>query len=316
MDNLITSYTDGNKMTVDQMLKDPRFIPNMILKSLEGAFIEDVIFRDGGTNDGVVAYREAASRYLNDDAQDVAEFAEIPVSDMNHGKLHSVIGVKRALAIRVSWEMRHFDRIDQLNAQITALQNTMIRDSVRSALGAFNAADIGTMSASKAWNQSGGDPIKDISDAIEKVQLAAPEGADDDDTFGYNPNVLLLPTSAWTAMKRNDLVQRLYVGNVADRNPLLSTTDQTYQGDTGFVYDGLHVLLSRWVPKNTAYVLESGVAGFRSDAQPLSFTPAYAEGGNQETGGPTQSWRVDAFRHGIRACDNPKAVVKITGVTA
>lgn len=74
----LTSAFGGDTITVDEAIKDPTFIPERILENLDGAFLEAALFRDGGSNDGVVAYREAASPYLNDNAENVAEFAEIP----------------------------------------------------------------------------------------------------------------------------------------------------------------------------------------------------------------------------------------------
>ena len=76
----LTSAFGGDTLTVDEMVKDPTYIPERILENLDGAFLEEALFRNGGTNDGVVAYREAAAPYLNDNSEEVAEFAEIPVS--------------------------------------------------------------------------------------------------------------------------------------------------------------------------------------------------------------------------------------------
>ncbi|MCX7491476.1 major capsid protein [Corynebacterium sp. P6129] len=314
MATVIDSYTSGDTIIVDRVIKDPTLIPSMVKANLEGAFIEELLFRDGGTNDGMVYFEEAASRYLFDDARDVAEFAEIPVSDPSTGNVRSIIGKKTALAIRVSWEMRRFNRVDELTKRLTALQNTMIRNSVRASLGAFSAVETQTMAASAKWTDSGADPITDLLTAIGSVQAAKPEDAADEEmTFEYNPNTLLLSPAGWTALLRNREAREMFQGNAADRNPLLDGVN--YRGIVARGYLGLDVAVSSWVPKGEVYVLERGVCGFKSEAQPLTMTELYPEGGGGY-GGPTQSWRADAFAHRILACDNPKSVMKMTGVLA
>lgn len=304
----ITSAYDGDKITVDLMLKDPTWIPTRVINSLEGAFLENLLFRNGGSNDsGVVAFREAAKPYLNDDAERVAEFGEIPVSDLSLGKVRAVIGEKVGLGIRVSYEMRHENKVDLLNQQVTALQNTMIRSGVRASLAAFNASSVPTAPATDEWNTSNGDPVKDIFDAIEQIQSAQPSGAGDDDYFGYNPDTIVAHPTAVTALVRNEAVQKFYIGNVAGENPL-------YRGVLPQTVCGLRVVQSRFMDPSKVIVLESGVVGFYSDTYPLQMTPFYEEGGNSGSGGPNQSWRSDAFRKRILGVDNPNAAVTITGV--
>ncbi|MBM4516581.1 hypothetical protein GS432_09795 [Rhodococcus hoagii] len=170
----ITSAYDGDTLTVDSMLKDPTWIPQRVINYLDGAFVEAALFRNGGSNEsGVVAFREAADPFLDEDAEEVAEFAEIPVSTIGDGKVRSVIGQKTAKSIRISYEMRHENKVDRVSQQITALQRTMIRSGVNAALAAFNAANTPNAPASAAWTGSGGDPAKDIFDAIEEMRPPA-----------------------------------------------------------------------------------------------------------------------------------------------
>lgn len=304
----ITSAYDGDPITVDSMLKDPTWIPTRVINSLDGAFLENLLFRNGGSNEsGVVAFREAAKPYLNDDAERVAEFGEIPVSDLSNGKVRSVIGEKVALAIRVSYEMRHENKVDLVGQQVTALQNTMIRSGVRASIAAFEASSAPTAPATDEWNVSGGDPVKDIFDAVEQIQSAQPTGGGDDDYFGYNPDTILAHPTAVTALVRNEKVQKFYIGSVAGENPL-------YRGVLPQTVCGLQIVQSRFLDPSKVIVLESGVVGFYSDTYPLQMTPVYSEGGESGSGGPNMSWRADAFRKRILAVDNPKAAVTITGV--
>ena len=134
MANNITSIYDGDKISVDSMIADPTWIAQRVIQNLDGAFLVDAVFRDGGSNQGVVAFREAAAPFLNDEVENVAEFGEIPVSDLNIGKVRTVIAQKIAQAVRVSFEMRNFNKIDLVNQQITALQNNVLRASIRAGL--------------------------------------------------------------------------------------------------------------------------------------------------------------------------------------
>lgn len=308
MANIITSAYDGEQITVDSMLKDPTWLPSRVIQGLEGAFLEDLLFRNGGTNDsGVVAFREAASPFLEDDAETVAEFGEIPVSGLSDGKVRSIIGQKTALGVRVSYEMRKENKIDRVNQQATALMNTMIRTGVRAAIAAFEASDSPAVPAAAAWTGGSGDPAKDLLDAIEQVQAAAPEGAADDETFGYNPDTLVAHPTSITALVRNEQIQKYYVGDLASENPL-------YRGVLPQTVCGLQVASSRFMDPTKVIVLESGAAGFFSDTYPLQMTPFYEEGGTSGAGGPNMSWRADAFRKRIIGVDNPKAALTITGI--
>ncbi|MBM4492603.1 hypothetical protein GS436_02900 [Rhodococcus hoagii] len=304
----ITSAYDGETLTVDSMLKDPTWIPQRVINNLDGAFVESALFRNGGSNDsGVVAFREAADPFLDEEAEEVAEFAEIPVSTVGDGKVRSVIGQKTAKSIRVSYEMRHENKVDRVSQQITALQRTMIRSGVNAALAAFNAANTPNAPASAAWTGSGGDPSKDIFDAIEEIEAAGVDG-DETKNFGYSPNAILAHPRAITTLIRNDKIQSKYIGDLASENPL-------YKGTMPITICGLTVLRSRWMDPTKVTVLETGVAGFYSDTYPLQMTPVYEEGGNSGAGGPTMSWRSDAFRKRILGVDNPGAVFTITGIS-
>lgn len=313
----LTSAFGGDILTVSEMLRDPTYIPEQVLENLDGAFLEEALFRNGGSNDGVVAYREAASPYLNDDAQEVAEFAEIPVSDINRGKLRSIIGVKNALGIRVSWEMQKFNRIDMVNQQVTGLQNTMIENGVRSSLAAFAAAGVQKMAVSTDWEDNGAAPARDIRQAKRMISLAqAPKEEGEPDApdrpnrlMGYKPDLLVLNEATLDLALFHKEVQKFYNGNAALENPV-------YLGIQPATLFGLRVVTSAYIPEGEAYVMQSGVAGFVSEAEPLTLTPLYSESGESSYGGSRMSHRCDAIRHRVIAVDNPRAVVKLTGMEA
>ena len=302
----MTSAYGHDMLTVEQVVADPTWLAERTLENLDGAFLEEALFRNGGTNDGVVAYREAASPFLNDGAEEVAEFAEIPISNPNVGKARSLVGVKTALGIRISREMRRENKIDQVSLQQTALQNTMMKNGVEATVAAFRNADVSELAVTGSWEQADNDPLRDILNAKRMVNSAKPDDAGKNEKFGYSANAIIASESALDLLIWNERVQRLYNGNAAIENPI-------YKGITPGVLSGLRVITSPFLADDELYIMQTGVAGFISDTDPLTVTPLYSESGENGYGGSRQSWRMDAFRKRIIAVDNPKAVVKVSG---
>lgn len=302
------SIYDGNTLTVSDIKNDPLFLQTRITEELDGKFLEELAFRNGGTNNsGVVAFRETASSYLTPGSNEVAEFAEIPTSALGLGDLHAAFARKRALGVRISYEMLHENKVDLLSQQVTALNKTMVRDSANACAAALDAAAMGNAkAATAAWAGSGSDIIKDVFDAIETVQGATVDG-NDNEYLGYEPNTLLLHPVALSKLLRDEKIQRAYIGDMAHENPI-------YKGLKNYQLFGLNVATSRYIDRTKAYVLEAGTVGFYSDTIPLTVTETYSESGNSSLGGSTMSWRTDAVIKRALAVDNPKAVAVITSI--
>lgn len=305
MGELITSAYEGPEITVDELMSDPTYIPARIVEDLENAFVEDLFFRQAESNQGVVAFREAAASYLGDDAEEIAEYGEIPVSAPELGPLKAAFGIKTGEAIRISWEQRNENKVDAVTRAIDALERTVVRHGINAVFGAFNSANVPELQASAPW--TGGEPDKDILDAIEAVQGAHEDG-DESRVFDYDPNTLLVHPQSLTKLLRNEMVQKYYIGNVANENPIFRGLRDIQ------LFGTLQVATSRLMPTDEAYVFESQAAGFKSDTMPLTATPIYSEGGDSQIGGPTMSWRSDLVRKRAIAVDNPKSVIRIKGL--
>lgn len=305
MANHLTSAYSGDVITVDSMIKDPTWLQQRTLENLDGTDLVKAIFRNGGTNDGVVAYREAAAPFLNDDSSVVAEFAEIPVADLNQGAVKKLVSEKTGLAVRISREMVRKNQIDQVNLRQNALQNTMVKNGVEAAVRAFSAASVQTLGVSLDWQNTKAHPMLDIRTAKRKINTAKAPGRDDA-LMGYKADTLLASPATIDLLLFHEEVQKFYNGNAAVENPV-------YKGITPQVIAGLRVIESVWLPDNEMYVLQKEVVGFESTVDPLTVTELYSEHGENGYGGATQSWRMDAFRERVLAVDNPLAVVKITG---
>lgn len=309
----VNSLYGGDKITVSDIIGTPTFIQERLHANLDGAFLENLLFRDGGSNQGVVAFRESAVPYLNDEAEDVAEFGEIPVTDLNSGELRSAVAVKTALAVRASYEMINFNQMGLLQKQIDALQKTFVRTSVNASLAAFDKADVPEIQASASWPGGDADPANDVFDAIDAVTGATVEGKDNV-YFDYNPDVIAGHPRALNALFRADKVQEKFIGALAADNPM----SVAYRGARPQTAFGLQIVESRYLDPNEVIVMESGAAGFRSDTIPFNVTGFYNEGApaSVETMGPFMSQRCDAVHKRVIAVDNPKAVVRIKGVTS
>ena len=301
----ITGAFSGETLTVDAMVKDPTYIQERILEDLDKAFLEEALFRNAGTNDGIVAYSEAVAPFLNDDAEVVAEYAEIPLSNMDSGKVKSLIGHKTALGVSVSLEQRRFNKLDKVVQQVNALKNTMVRTSVRASLAAFANAEIPTLNDGPKWEEPTANPLGDIRAAKRMISQAKPE-TDDQALFGYKPDTLVIAESTLEAALEHEATQKFFIGNMAAENPI-------FKGITPGILSQLRIVTSSWLEEDEIYVMEAQTAGFYSDSIPLTVSELYSPHGDNGYGGATQSWRVDAFRTRIIAVDNPKAVVKVEG---
>lgn len=305
---LNSAYT-GDYSTVHDIVSDPKVLGEQIYSNLEGTFLENALFRNAGETSSLVAqYREAASPYLKDDAENVAEFAEIPVSDTDLGELKTAVAIKTALGIDISREMVKSNAMDALQRKVSALQNSMVRNSVSATLSAINNAPIQTLAVSAEWENPESRPLRDILMGKRSVSNASNEN-DPSAKFGYSADTLLLSESALTMLEMHDQFQGLFVGNIAGENPL-------YKGIQSTSIGGLQIVTSNLLPEDSVYVLESGTAGFISDFDPLTVTDLYSPYGDNGFGGTRQVFRVDAFRNRIMAVDAPKSIVKLEGIVA
>lgn len=303
----LTSAYGSDLGTVQDIVNDYTWLQHQVLTNLEGSFLEEGILRNGGGNEGAVAYREAASPFLSEDAEEVAEFAEIPTANLDIGKSHTLVAMKVAKGIEISHEMIHENKLDLVNLGVQSLQNTMVYNSANATVKALNSSPVQSLSVTTAWDQDSAKPIRDLSDAMGMVSDAAPAGARAGQTFGYVPDALVIGRGDLSRLTGHDNVQRLFTGNVASENP-------SYKGILPQELNGLKIIVSSFIPKGTAYVMQTSVAGFISDTIPLTVTELYAPNGDNGFGGSTMSYRLDVFRKRIIAIDNPKAIVKLTGL--
>lgn len=305
MTTINSAFDQFSGLTVDELMANPTILPEVFRESFEGQEAYRLFFRDMTVNSNVIGYHEAQANFLEDDPEGIAEFGEIPVSDPTGGELKTLSIGKSGIGIRVSWEQRNDNELEAVKREMVARQNTLLRRDGKDALAALEAADVQSLQATAAWNQ-GGKPAGDVLDAIELIQ-----GAEDvnGNYFEYQPDVLWINPMTLTALKRNEEVQKLYIGDMAHAHPLFEGIAQEPT-----MFGTLKVVRDFTVPKDTAYIGVEGVSGFMAQREPRMVTDWYEERGNSGIGGSNMSYRSDAVHRRGFAIDAPKSVVKLTGL--
>jgi hypothetical protein len=303
----IVSVSDGNRLTVSDLVKNPLWIPTKLKEMIENQFISEALLRNGGKNEaGLVGYHEGDPTFLDSDVQDVAEFGEIPVSAGRRGTPRVAFATKRGLAVRISKEMQDENNVGEVERQMKALRNTFIRANDRGAKALLQSAAVPTMAVSDPWDDPAGKPRTDLAKAIEKITTAAPADATADEYYGFEPDTLVLHPALLATLMDNDQILKIYNGNIANENI-------AYTGVIPGQMMGLTVIQSRTFPVDKAFMAERGTIGFYSDTRPLQFTALYPEG-NGPNGGPREAWRSDATHKRAMGLDQPKAGLWLTGL--
>lgn len=304
---MVVSIHDGQQITVSRLLGNPAVIPTRAIELIRNNIVAEALFRNGGgANSPVVQFERSAPVFLDGGPEVVGEYGEIPVLGSKGGAPQIAVGQKLALGIRVSREMRDFNKIDEVNKQIRQASNTFIRSNDKLAVAALDAADIPTVAADAVWSDPSGNPRSDITGAKETVATQLFEN-DPDQPLGFVPDTIVMNPGILPALEDNDEFTKLFVGNIADRNI-------AYTGVLPSRLSGLDVLTSRFWPMDRVLVCERGITGFYSDARALEATNMYAEGGGPN-GGPTESFRSDMSQIRAIAVDEPLSACWITGVS-
>ncbi len=306
----VLSITDGPRTTVSDLIGAPMVIPARVLDLLANNFIAETLLRNGGSNgNGLVEYYESTPLYLDSDVELVAEFAEIPVGAGQIGLPRISVATKKGLGIRVSREMRDENRMGAVDLQVKQLVATMMRAEDRALRQILSNPAIPTIPAAAAWTASTARIRDDLFNAKEVILSATPTGTQDDNTFDFNPDTVVMHGSVEAILGRNDAFNSVY------RNSPLVTEDISYSGKMPQKVVDLDALrpLTRSFDRTRVLVLERGTVGFYSDTRALEATGLYPEG-NGPNGGPTESWRSDATRKRAMGIDQPLAACWITGV--
>ena len=311
----IASSYDGQRITVDDYLKDPMRIPALVLDLMSNEFIIESVLRNAGMNDsGAVRFERATPLFAQNDSDIRAEFAEVPAVAAAVGEILVAYSYERSLAIQVSDAMRRRQLVDPVNRQLTQVKNTMVKNWNQAFFNLL-VANIPTgstysITAADAWDgtvaQSGSSTANSgvirahLSDAIWLVENASYD-AQGQNFFGFEPDTLVIDHTAKLAIFKSADFAKPYIGDAA--------SDSIYY--TGLLPNkimNLDVMVSRQCPAGTAFIMQRNRLGFYSDEISLTASPLYRDE-------PRKTWRSDVQRASALGIDQPQAVCMLTGVT-
>lgn len=306
MAKTIASQSDGPRITVAAMTKNPTIIPRRIMSTLQNQFIaDDLLRRLPPTQSGAYVYEESTPLFAEGDAPVVGEFGEIPLISGRTGARKVAVTVKRALGLQISIEMKNRNDIDKVNTQITQIRNTFVRTWETAFVnGLLLHPDIHRMVAGAPWDGVGSAIREDLVESTNLIENSSLDDVPTEDFFGFSPNTLVIGRNVRDSLLLSDDFNKAYVDNKADESIL-------YTGKLPgrfFNVDAIMVSreMDRLSPKG-ALLLERKTVGGIGDERPLRSTPMY-EDPNRE------SWRSNTVRQSAVVIDQPKAACLIENV--
>lgn len=299
----VRGYSDGPRITVNELLKDPLTIPALILDMTQNEFIIDSVLRNGGAaTSGAVRYSESTPMYADDYPEIRPEFGEVPVVPTSIGLPRVVFAHERAMAIMVSDEMRRRQAIDPVTRQLTQVRNTMVYSWNTAFYSAVvSNASIQTLAVSNTWASAAATIRADLAQAmylVENANIVSPSGVTQ--WFGFDADTLIINHGTKNTLLQSSTFAAPYVGDIASEN-------LQYTGTLPQKIMGLDVMVSRQIPAGNAIVMQRNRAGFYADEVPFIAGPLYRDE-------PRKTWRSDTQRASAIGLDQPLAIVLLSGV--
>lgn len=305
--------SDGPRLTVAAMIKSPTVIPNIILSMQQQMFFTDNILRSAGTApSGAFVYYASTPLVTADAPPVIAEAGEIPLTLGQLGTPQTGRTTKRALGVAITEEMQNRNDYGAVDIQLTQLRNqfgiTWNGQFVTAALAAVTGFQ--TYATAGSWTTSTaaqGFIRNDLAKAIQRIRLADADTTNGTGVqkFGFAPDTLIINPVQYTSLLVSPEMQSYWVGNAAERNPVL--------GDDPFMLlptpiFGLRTYVTWQLASGTALVLQSKRVGGYVDERPFFVQPRQYDP-NRET------YRWNAIRQSGIFIDQPQAIISITGLT-
>lgn len=299
---------DGSKITVSDLLKAPKRVPNLVRELIRDNDISPWLLREGPTADGgSVVFEENVALYAEDDPEVVAEFGEFPMTSSGMTVPATRATLKYGLGLKISKEMETRNDMGRVQDEIRKVREKIVRHRERRFFSTIMAADANLVPASNAsggW-LSGSDTgiIKDLTTAMYAITNQAPEGAQENEKLGYSADTLIIHPSYEFSLIDNEEINRIFAGSP------LASEQLRYTGKLPKKFLNLDVLKSWSVPVSTAIVCQRKALGFISTEWPLSGSAMKYDEANQ-TFASYFSYRD------VVVIDNPKAAAFIQGIDA
>jgi hypothetical protein len=303
MPTAVRGYSDGPRITVNELLKDPLTIPQLILDLTQNEFVMDSVLRNGGAApSGAVRYSESTPLYADDYPEIRPEFGEVPVVPTSLGIPRVVFTHERAMAIMVSDEMRRRQSVDPVTRQLTQVKNTMVYSWNTAFYSAVVAnVSIQTLAVANTWASAGATIRADLAQScylVENANILSPSGVTQ--WLGFEADTLIINHGTKNTFLQSNTFAAPYVGDIASENLL-------YTGVLPQKIMNLDVMVSRQVPAGNAIVMQRNRCGFFADELPFIAGPLYRDE-------PRKTFRSDTQRASAIGLDQPLSICLLSGV--
>lgn len=307
----VTHSSDGPKWTVNQLIKNPVFVPNLIQKMVLDNNIAEWLLRTGPTAiGGAVAFEEATALYAGSEGEIVAEFGEYPMTDTPMRTPMTRATTKRGVGFRLSEEMKTRNDVGRVQDEMKMVRDTLVNGRDKVFFNAvMNNSNIQTFAAAATAVADGwysADPAvskirQDITKAIFKIASQGVTNAANSEKLGYDADTLIVHPQVAAMFFNSPEIEKVF----DQRAP--ATASISFSGLLPNKFLNLDVFKSWRCPPTTAIVCQRNAMGFISKEWPLRGTPLkFNEADDTYT---------SYFRYrDLVAIDNPKAVCTITNI--
>jgi hypothetical protein len=308
----VTHSYDGPKWTVNDLIKNPTFVPNQIAKSVNDTNIADQLLRTGPTaSGGAVAYETTLEMYAGSEGEIVAEYAEYPMTDAPMRTRVTAGTTKRGLGFRFSEEMRTRNDVGRVQDVTQMVRDTLIAGKDKALITAvLNNASVQSFAAASAATTDGwyatdatASKIKyDIGRAMYKITSQGTVGAQYSEKLGYKANTMIVHPQVSAMFIQNAEVAAMFQPAQA---PTANTVSFSGMYPTKFLT--LDLFESWRCPMDTVIVCQRKAMGFISTEWALKGTPLKFD---ESTDTYTSYFKY----RDLVVVDNPLAVCKITNI--
>lgn len=297
---------DGPRWTVNQLIKNPTWVPNAIMKMVRDNNIADWLLRTGpSASSGSVAFEETVALYANSEGETVAEFGEYPLADSSVSTPGVRSTTKKGVGLVISEEMRTRNDTGRVQDAMNKVRDTLVLGRDKAMINAILAnANVQTLTTpGTLWDSSSTTIISNIAQAMYLIASVPVSGAQYSEYIGYQADTLIIHPSYTPVFIDNDEINNIFAGSP------LADQQLRYTGKLPKKFMTLDVMTSFRCPVDRAIVCQRGAMGFISTEWPLSGTPLEKRPDND-------SYRSNFRYRDVMVVDNPKAVCFITGINA
>lgn len=308
----LTHSYDGPRWTVNQLIKQPAFVPNTIAKMVNDSNIADQLLRTGpNAAGGAVTFEQTLALYAGSEGEIVGEYAEYPMTDVPTRTQVAAYTTKKGLGFRFSEEIRTRNDTGRVQDAMKMVKDTLIAGKDKALLTAvlgntgvqsFAAASAAT---TDGWysNDATASKIKyDVARAIYKVTSQGVSGAQYSEKLGYKANTMIVHPQLSAMFIQNPEVAAMFQPGPT---PASGTTSFTGLYPQKFLT--LNLFESWRCPMDTVIICERKSMGFIATEWPLRGSPLKFD---ESTDTYTSYFKY----RDLVVIDNPLAVCKITNI--